>query len=45
MFKEIETERLCLKNICDEDAEFIFEQFSNDDNNRIVILCNKRVER
>ena len=36
MFKEIETERLWLKNICYEDIEFIFEQFSNDDINRYL---------
>ena len=36
MFKEIETERLWLKNISDEDIEFIFEQFSNDDINRYL---------
>ena len=36
MFKEIQTERLWLKNICYEDIEFIFEQFSNDDINRYL---------
>ena len=36
MFKELETERLWLKNICYEDVEFIFEQFSNDDINRYL---------
>ena len=38
MFKEIETERLWLKNICYEDIEFIFEQFSDDDINGSVDL-------
>ena len=36
MFKELETEWLWLKNICYEDVEFIFEQFSNDDINRYL---------
>lgn len=36
MFKELETERLWLKNISKEDKEFIFEQFSNDDINKYL---------
>ena len=36
MFKELETERLFLKNISAEDKDFIFEQFSNDDINRYL---------
>lgn len=36
MFKELETERLWLKNICYEDIEFVLEQFSNDDINRYL---------
>ncbi len=29
LFKELETKRLILKNICFDDREFIFDQFSN----------------
>jgi len=36
LFKELETDRLFLKNISVEDREFIFAMFSNDDVNRFL---------
>ena len=36
LFKELETERLFLKNISKTDRDFIFEQFSNDQVNEFL---------
>ena len=36
LFENIETDRLILKNICSEDREFIFSQFSDDVVNRYL---------
>jgi [ribosomal protein S5]-alanine N-acetyltransferase len=35
-FKELETDRLVLKNICSEDKDFILKQFSNDTVNQYL---------
>jgi ribosomal-protein-alanine N-acetyltransferase len=36
IFRELETERLFLRNISEDDRDFIFRQFSNDDINRYL---------
>lgn len=36
MFRDLETERLLLKNICHEDDAFFYKQFSSDEVNRYL---------
>ena len=43
-FRELETDRLRLKNISSEDVDFIFAQFSNDEVNRYLFDAEPVIE-